>query len=64
MFRWLLEPWLARRLEEFKKRSLPLEEASQADLTRVQRRLKWATVCIPLATLFYGLFDVRVGVRP
>ena len=63
MFRWLLEPWLARRLEEFKKRSLPFDSAYQADLARVQRRLKWATVSLPLATLFYGLFDLRAGVN-
>src|SRR5262245_48419357 len=50
-------------MEEFKKRSLPFDSAYEAELTRVQRRLKWATVSVPLATLFYGLSDIRVGVN-
>jgi len=63
MFRLLLEPLIERRLDEFKQGTPPFESAYQADLTRVRTRLKWAALIIPFVTLFYGLFDVRVGVN-
>jgi hypothetical protein len=68
-----LEPLIARRMEEFTNRSTQRSPAfdhlfpfgtvqsPQTDVARAQRWLKWATVIMPLATLVYGLFDVRVG---